>query len=90
MRRARGRKAKGEALKDYRSITDAKVLKATARRDTGLSKALRDLLAEDSLWESFKPTGAEIETLRDGFGSLARAGTRGPVHHELPRHLTYG
>lgn len=68
--KARRRGAKG--LKDYKSISGAKELKAAARRDTGLPKALRDLLAEDALWESFKPTGKEIEALRDGFGSLGR------------------
>ncbi len=68
--KARKRSVKG--LKDYKSISGAKELKAAARRDTGLPKALRDLLAEDSLWKSFKPTGKEIETLRDKFGSLGR------------------
>ena len=57
---------------DYRAITDAKELKIAAKKDKTLPKALRDLLAENDLWTSFKPTGREITVLQDGFGSLGR------------------
>lgn len=65
-------KGKGPRNIDYRAISDQKELKATAKKDSSLPKALRDLLAEESIWESFKPRGTEITILRDAFGSLGR------------------
>ena len=47
-------------------------MKAAAAKDAKLPKALRDAIKDDELWALFKPTGHEINLVRDPFGSLGR------------------
>ena len=47
-------------------------MKAVAAKDAKLPKALRDVLKDDDLWQLFKPTGHEINLVRDMFGGLGR------------------
>lgn len=69
--------AMGEAggksnVRDYSQMTNRDEMKVTAKKDPALPKALRDLLADDELWAVYKPTGREINLLRDTFGRLGK------------------
>ena len=44
----------------------------SGRKDETLPQALRDLLSDDETWVLYKPTGKEIDALRDIFGPLGR------------------
>ena len=41
-------------------------------KDKAMPKGLRDLLEDDELWSLYKPTGHELNMLRDLFGPLGR------------------
>jgi transcriptional regulator with XRE-family HTH domain len=68
--RKRGEKA--EKTVDYSTFEIRKDMQDAAQKDKTLPKALRELLDDDELWGLFKPTGHEINMLRDVFGSLGR------------------
>ncbi len=61
-----------DAARDYSQLTDREEMKALAKKDPALPRSLRDLLADDELWAVYKPTGREINTLRDIFGRLGK------------------
>ena len=65
-------KKRGKTSKDYSQFSDRSALRTAVRKDAHLQKGLRDLLADDVLWAAYKPTGREINTLRDTFGRLGR------------------
>lgn len=73
------RKAAGPGGVDYADFEEMDDMRAAARTDKNLPKALRDLLEDTELWELFKPSGHEINLLRDmiaplGKGSKAQYG----------------
>lgn len=57
---------------DYSRFEERKEMQEAAMKDKTLPKALRDLLDDDELWALFKPTGHELNMLRDVFGPLGR------------------
>ena len=57
---------------DYSTVERREEMRAAATKDTKLPKALRDSLNDDDLWQLFKPTGHEINLVRDMFGGLGR------------------
>ena len=61
-----------KGLTDYSSFETPEEMRAPAAKDKKLPKPLRDLLADDDLWTLYKPTGHEINLLRDRFSPLGR------------------
>ena len=59
-------------LIDYSQFETREAMHAAAAKDTKLPKPLRDLLADDELWTLYKPTGHEINLLRDLFSPLGK------------------
>lgn len=60
---------------DYSEINDRDELRAAALKDKKMQKGLRDMISDDDVWEMFKPTGHELNLLRDIFCSMGK-GTR--------------
>ena len=48
-----------------------------AKKDKKLPKALRDLLSDDKVWSLYKPTGHEINLLRELFPPLGKGSKAG-------------
>lgn len=57
---------------DYSKFEDRVDMQASAQKDKDLPKGLRDLLDDNELWSLYKPTGHELNMLRDLFGPLGR------------------
>ena len=57
---------------DYSKLETRDQIRQLIEKDMSLPKGLRDLLKDDELWSLYKPTGHEINVLRDIFGSLGR------------------
>lgn len=55
---------------DYAKFDDRKEMRKVALNDRGLSKMLREFIKDDEIWVVYKPTGVEINFLRDAFGRL--------------------
>lgn len=55
---------------DYSAPKGRDAIIALAAKDAALPPGLRDLIADPELWALFKPTGSEINQLRDIFGPL--------------------
>lgn len=70
-------KARKGAKVDYSRFDSASEMREAAGKDKTLPKALRDLLADDELWELFRPVGHEINLLRDTFGALGEGSKSG-------------
>ncbi|MBN1779104.1 MAG: hypothetical protein JW816_02695 [Candidatus Buchananbacteria bacterium] len=57
---------------DYTKFEDRKEMRKVANNDRKLPKGLREFLKDDEIWVIYKPTGAEINFLRDAFGKLGQ------------------
>ncbi len=57
---------------DYAAFELRAEMQAAAARDQTLPKALRKLLDDDEIWELFKPSGHEINLMRDMFGPMGK------------------
>jgi DNA-binding XRE family transcriptional regulator len=55
---------------DYSKFDDRDSLRESALKDDGVPRGLKGLLRDDDVWALFKPTGDEINLLRDLFGNL--------------------
>lgn len=62
--------AKGQA--DYSAYEDREAMREAAIKDKSLPKPLQDLLNDDEVWSLTKPTGHEINLLREMFGPLGK------------------
>ena len=71
-----------KGLIDYSRFETREEIKAAVGKDTKLPKPLRDLLADDELWALYKPTGHEINLLREMFVPLGR-GTKSAFREAL-------
>ena len=69
-RPARTRENKKDGRTDYASFEEHTRMRSTAVKDKSLPKGLRELLDDDELWTLYKPTGHEINMLREMFSSL--------------------
>lgn len=70
---AYGKGKKGKRGKaDYSRFEDRGAMAEAASKDKTLPKGLRDLLDDDELWSLYKPTGHELNMLRDMFAPLGR------------------
>ena len=57
---------------DYSKFENRQQMRETVAKDKTLPKELRELLEEDDIWTLFKPTGHEVNMLRDTFGPLGK------------------
>jgi len=57
---------------DYSKLENREQMREFLDKDKAMPKGLRDLLKDDELWALYKPTGHEINMLRDIFGPLGR------------------
>jgi len=57
---------------DYSKFENRQQMREVLSKDKSLPKGLRELLEDDALWTMYKPTGSEINMLRDIFGPLGR------------------
>ena len=57
---------------DYSKFETRETIREFMDKDKTLPKGLRDLFEDDELWGLYKPTGHEINILRDIFGPLGR------------------
>lgn len=64
--RKKGRKT------NYAKVEHREQMRQLVAKDTALPKGLRELLEDDELWALYKPTGHEVNMLRDIFGPLGR------------------
>jgi transcriptional regulator with XRE-family HTH domain len=64
-------KKKGKKA-DYSKFETREQMREIVEKDKALPKGLRELLNNDELWSLYKPTGHEINMLRDIFGPLGR------------------
>jgi transcriptional regulator with XRE-family HTH domain len=62
----RGKKA------DYSKFENHEQMRKTLAKDKALPKTLRDLFEDDDIWTLFRPTGHEINMLRDTFAPLGK------------------
>jgi transcriptional regulator with XRE-family HTH domain len=68
---AENAKKKG-AKPDYSRFESREQMREVIERDKTLPKGLAELLADDELWALYRPTGHEINRLRDTFGPLGK------------------
>lgn len=57
---------------DYSKFENRDQMREVLEKDKTLPKGLRELLEDDELWALYKPTGHEVNMLRDTFGPLGR------------------
>lgn len=57
---------------DYSKFESRDQMRDILDKDKTLPKGLRELLEDDELWGLYKPTGHEVNMLRDTFGMLGR------------------
>jgi DNA-binding XRE family transcriptional regulator len=67
---------------DYAIHKDRKELRKAVLRDQNLPKGLKALVKDDEIWAVYKPSGAEINFLRDTFGTLGK-GTKAHYREAL-------
>lgn len=63
-----------KGVTDYSTFEDFAKMRSTALADKSLPKPLRDLLGDDELWSLFRPTGHEINMLRDLIAPIGKKG----------------
>ena len=74
------RQAKGEKKRpkkrggkvDYSEYDEPAEMRKAAHADKNLPKPLRDFLDDDEVWALYRPTGHEINILRDRFAPLGK------------------
>jgi DNA-binding XRE family transcriptional regulator len=76
----KGKKKDGRI--DYAKFEGRDQIRQASGKDKALPRGLRELLDDDELWALFKPSGHEINMLRDIFGPLGR-GSKGAYREAL-------
>ncbi|HPB31433.1 MAG TPA: helix-turn-helix transcriptional regulator [Candidatus Sumerlaeota bacterium] len=64
--------AKGRKRRDYAKISDREEIRRQISKDPKLPKELKHFLRMDEIWSIYKPTGREINLLRDRFSDLGK------------------
>lgn len=59
---------------DYSKFESREQMREVLNKDKDMPKGLKELLEDDELWALYKPTGHEINMLRDIFAPLGRGG----------------
>lgn len=67
----KGKKAAGKRM-DYSKFESRSDMQEATSKDKDIPTGLKDMLNDDELWSLYKPTGHEINMLRDLFGPLGR------------------
>jgi len=62
---------------DYSKYDDREAMRKAALKDKDLPKGMRALLRDEEVWELFRPTGEEINILRNSFGPLGEGTVEG-------------
>ena len=57
---------------DYSKFENREQMREVLAKDKDLPKGLKELLEDDEIWALFKPTGHEVNMLRDIFGPLGK------------------
>lgn len=57
---------------DYSKLENREQMREVLEKDKTIPKGLRELLEDDELWALYKPTGHEVNMMRDIFGPLGR------------------
>lgn len=57
---------------DYSKFESREQMREVLAKDKDLPKGLKELLEDDELWALYKPTGPEVNMLRDTFGPLGK------------------
>lgn len=57
---------------DYSKFEAREQMREQTEKDKSIPKGLKELLDDDELWALYKPTGHEINLMRDLFGPLGR------------------
>ena len=55
---------------DYTGFSERARMRESAMQDNMLPRGLKNLLQDDEIWAAYKPTGREINMLRDNFAQL--------------------
>jgi DNA-binding XRE family transcriptional regulator len=71
-----------ESGKKYKKPKSANAARNAVLKNTKAPKGLKALLKDDDLWNLYKPTGKEIETLQSVFGDLGN-GTKASFREAL-------
>ena len=65
-------KKRGAKKADYSKAETREQMLELLSKDKTLPTGLKELLEDDELWVLYKPTGLEVNQLRDMFGPLGR------------------
>lgn len=65
-------KKRGSKKADYSKFESREQMRDLITKDKSIPKGLKELLEDDELWSLYKPTGHEVNMLRDIFGPLGR------------------
>ena len=57
---------------DYKQYKNRNAILQAALKDLKMPRGLKAMLREDDIWNLYKPTGAELNFLRDTFGKLGK------------------
>lgn len=57
---------------DYSKFENPEQMRDLISKDKSIPKGLKELLEDDEVWALFKPTGPEVNMLRDTFSPLGR------------------
>jgi DNA-binding XRE family transcriptional regulator len=67
---------------DYSKFDDRESMRVAALKDDAVPRGLKALLRDDDVWSLFKPTGEEVNHMRDTFGNMGE-GTEGDYREAL-------
>ena len=67
-----GGKRRATKKKDYSQFTDRANMRKAIQKDTKLAKELKRFLKMDEVWSIYKPTGREVNMMRDRFSGLGK------------------
>ena len=65
-------KPSSQKMTDYAKLKGRDAILKAMKADKGLPSGIKDLVADNEVWALYKPTGAEINQLRDIFEPLGR------------------
>jgi len=68
-------KRRGPKKKNYAQMTNREEMRKAVNKDNSLPKELKKFLKLEEVWAIYKPTGKEINTLRDRFAGLGKGNT---------------
>lgn len=67
-----GKKGRASKKKDYSQMSSRDEMRKAIQKDNLLAKEFKNFLKMDEVWAIYKPTGKEINNLRDRFSGLGK------------------